>query len=1010
MNRKRFVLLALVLLFAFGVAVVLGAGTTGAFSATLPEENTADGNAPAVSVGQPGTVFRYVETFGETEVAYLADADHLYRPYGLGLDGADNLWVTEGEGSRAMNYGGDGSFLMSIGVAGLIGVADGSPLSQPVDTAVDNDGNIWVTDIGFARVVKFDPDGNYLLQLGVTGENGSDDAHFDWPIGVAFDSAGDIYVSDQNNHRVQVFDSSGVYSATLGVTGEAGSGNDHFNGPRHIAIDDDDALYVADTFNHRVQIFDAGHTYTATLGVSGEPGSDNAHFDAPRGVAVDASFIYVADSNNYRVQIFDRATYTYQDTLGGWGSGDYEFNWPTDVVVDSNGSLYVADYFNYRVQKFDSSLAYLHTFGTTGVPYLTDGYHYNGPFDVAADESGNIAIIEDWGRGQRLIILDASGAPQVTIGEAGVAGDDNDHFSDPSGVAFDADGNIYVADCANHRVQILDSNGDYLATLGSFGQGNNQFDCPRGVVVDGSGNIYVADATNQRIQIFDSSLTYSATLGVTGEPGADNGHFSWPQDVEVDTAGNIYVADLFNHRVQKFDSSHTWQMTLGVTGECGSDFNHFCEPYGVAVDAAGNIYVVEKFGPRVQVFDANGAYLTTIGGAWGSLSSQLREPYGIEVDAQGNVYVADTLNHRIQKFAPGVPDWQQVNINGFGERYAQGVTALEEFSGQFYAGTSTSWESGKGPQVYRSSDGVSWSAASEPGFGVYTDTVSTIIDLAVFDGQIYAGAGWGNIQGQAWRSPDGVTWEPVTTDGFGDGGNTAVTAFAVFNGMFYAGTYNGSGAQIWRSASGSAGDWTKVGADEPGTENTTHVTGFAVYQGSLYAAVESDPGDPAQVWRSTNGSAWDTVIADGFGDVNNRGTGGFAEFGGYLYLGTWNDVSGAQIWRSADGTSWEPVVGDGFGDTANFKVEMLVVFANGLYAEVNNWAGLNILYSSDGELWEPINPDGFGDSNNWATLWKNSTAKFQNQLYIGTWNSANGGEIWRYDLQEQMIYLPVIVR
>ena len=104
-------------------------------------------------------------------------------------------------------------------------------------------------------------------------------------------------------------------------------------------------------------------------------------------------------------------------------------------------------------------------------------------------------------------------------------------------------------------------------------------------------------------------------------------------------------------------------------------------------------------------------------------------------------------------------------------------------------------------------------------------------------------------------------------------------------------------------------------------------------------------------------------------------------------------------------------IGDGFGDTANTKVEMLVVFAGQLYAEVNNSeTGLKIMRSSDGTVWEQINPDGFGDSNNVAILWGNSTAKYNGRLHMGTFNLANGGEIWRYDLQAKSVYLPLILR
>jgi sugar lactone lactonase YvrE len=967
-------------------------------------------NAPSVAVGPPGTVFRYNQTFGHTGVPYLADNDHLYAPVGIGMDTASNLWVVEGNGSRALKYSGDGAFLMSIGTAGLVYLADETHFAGPTDIALDSAGNLWVADANAHRVVKFDPSGNYILQLGVTWESGADEAHFDQPAGLALDSVDNLYVSDFNNHRVQVFDSSGVYSTTIGAYGDGDYG---LKCPMRMTIDDADNLYVADNQNHRVQIFDASHIYVATLGQTGVPGSGNGQFESPRGVAVDADFIYVADGINSRVQIFDReAPYTYEDTLGSYGSGNYEFVRPSDVALDPDGNLYVADPANFRVQKYTSSLVYVRTFGVTGVPYLTDDYHYNQPNKVAVDANGNIGILEDEGRGYRFIKLDSSGVPLFTIGEAGVGGTDNEHLGDARGVAFDAAGNIYIGDCSNHRVQIFTGDGTYSGTLGSYGQGDYEFNCPTGVAFDNSGNFYVADSGNQRIQIFDSSLSYSATLGETGVSGDDNAHFNLPQAVAVDAEGHISVADTYNGRVQVFDSGLNWQMTLGVAHVCGYDFDHFCGPFGVAVDASRNIYVAEQWNPRVQVFNASGAYLTTIGGAWGDLSSQFRNLYGVAVDSDGNVYIPDMLNHRIQKFAPGVPDWQQVNINGFGERYAISVTALGGFNGQLYAGTCTSWESGKGAQVYRTSDGVTWSAASEPGFGVYTDTISAVLDLVVFDGQLYAGAGWGNIQGQLWRTADGTTWEPVTTDGFGNGSNDAVGALSEFGGLLYAGVSNPNGAGIWRSVSGDPGDWTQVAPDEPGTEGVHQVTGFAVYRGALYAAVESSKGEgTVQVWRSTNGSAWDTVVADGFGDPNNYSTGGFAQYGGYLYLGTQNDVSGAQLWRTADGTAWTKVVGDGFGEMANLKIEMLFVFAAQLYAGTkNSETGLEVWRSSDGLDWEQVNLAGFGDSNNWMTLWSNSTAKYNSRLHIGTWNFASGGEIWRYDLQVRSVYLPVVLR
>lgn len=333
--------------------------------------------------------------------------------------------------------------------------------------------------------------------------------------------------------------------------------------------------------------------------------------------------------------------------------------------------------------------------------------------------------------------------------------------------------------------------------------------------------------------------------------------------------------------------------------------------------------------------------------------------------------------------------WQQVNTSGFGDSQTNGVISLEVFRGQLYAGTAN----GAGGAVWRWQKDGQWQQVSETGFGTGSANPA-IVDLAVFQGNLYAGMGWDDAPGQVWRSVDGTNWQPVTTDGFGDAENIAITNFAPFKGALYAGTgtTNGS-AQIWRSTSRNNNSWTQVAPDGPGL--TGNVTGFAVYKGILYAAIEPASGVwPAQVWRSTNGSDWTTVTADGFGDLNNTSTGGFAHFGGYLYLGTRNDVTGGQIWRTKDGSNWELVVGNGFGDASNIKIESLLLHNGLLYATTFNWLGLQIWRSADGTNWEQVIADGFGNSNNSATLWNNATVEYQGQIFTGTWNAVDGGELW----------------
>ena len=374
---------------------------------------------------------------------------------------------------------------------------------------------------------------------------------------------------------------------------------------------------------------------------------------------------------------------------------------------------------------------------------------------------------------------------------------------------------------------------------------------------------------------------------------------------------------------------------------------------------------------------------------WGLIASDIEHSITIQSqDAQSLEWV--DLSNTPKTLSCIGPSWQQINTNGFGDSQTNGVISLEVFQNQLYAGTAN----GSGGSVWRLRPDGQWQQVSEAGFG-NGSAAPAIVDLAVFQGKLYAGMGWDDAPGQVWRSVNGTSWQPVTTDGFGDSGNIAITNFAVFKGLLYAGTGTSNGsAQIWRSMSGSSNTWTKVAPDGP--ELSGNVTGFAVYKRVLYAAIEPSSGvGPAQIWRSTNGNDWTTVTIDGFGDPNNVSTGGFAQFGGYLYLGTRNDVTGGQLWRTMDGLHWEMVIGDGFGDVNNIKIESLLVHDDLLYAVTfNPQTGLQIWRSEDALNWEQIISNGFGDSNNFSTLWNDAFIEYQGHILIGTWNNVDGGELW----------------
>jgi len=357
----------------------------------------------------------------------------------------------------------------------------------------------------------------------------------------------------------------------------------------------------------------------------------------------------------------------------------------------------------------------------------------------------------------------------------------------------------------------------------------------------------------------------------------------------------------------------------------------------------------------------------------------------------------------LSTFAPdayGAPaGWQQVNSNGFGDPDAEEVSAVAAFAGSLYAGTSNPTD---GARIFRAADGLTWTAVTEPGFGSAHDTAApAILDLTVFNSRLYASTGRGNAA-QIWRTVNGTNWARVVNAGFGDPDIVAISVLAEYNGMIYAGaTHAVTGAQIWRSYTGDSNSWTPVAPAVPGTEPAT-VTGLAVFDGAIYAAVASEA--PAQIWRSYGG-AWTAVVGDGFGDSQTTATGGMAVYDNDLYVGAGSTGSGAQLWRSNDGENWEQAIPPGFGDPNNQQVETVYVFQNELYVSVKNTVtGIEIWRLTGGTLWEQVNQDGFGDGHNTGSNWGNATAGYSSQLYVGTANSVDGGELWQLTTAAVPVY------
>jgi hypothetical protein len=232
---------------------------------------------------------------------------------------------------------------------------------------------------------------------------------------------------------------------------------------------------------------------------------------------------------------------------------------------------------------------------------------------------------------------------QVFLLEWGAAGAGDGQFNQPSGIAVDSAGDVYVADTANHRIQKFDDQGNFLLKLGAQGSGAGQFNAPKGVAVDSADNVYVVDSGNHRIQKFTANGSF---VTAWGSLGSGPGRFNQPFGVAVDSLDNVYVTDTGNDRVQKFGANGAFIAGWGATGDGTGQFR---SPRAIAIlNPYGDRVYVADASNRIQVFEPTSDYVTQFGGE-GQAVALFNGVGGMGV-SDGRVVVADTGNHRVQEF------------------------------------------------------------------------------------------------------------------------------------------------------------------------------------------------------------------------------------------------------------------------------------------------------------------------------------------------------------------------
>ncbi|HEV3318452.1 MAG TPA: 6-bladed beta-propeller [Solirubrobacteraceae bacterium] len=324
-------------------------------------------------------------------------------PAGVAVNAIGDVYVSEDYGDRVDEWvppGAGGAHMIYSTQFGSAG-SGSEQFNAPVMSAIDGQGNVWVTDFNHARVKKFTAQGKFLASY---GSYGTGEDQFGAPTGIAINQGtGNAYIADCEDNRIEELSSSGAYVRAFGSYGsEAGD----LECPQGVKIDASGDVWVADNHNDRIEEFSSTGGFLEVIGwgvsngktelevcksscKAGIAGSENGQFNEPNDIAISGSDLFVADSANHRIQELSTSG-TYISQFGSHGNGGGQFDSPESLATDASGHLYVVDFGNERVQELSTSGQFLTSFGSHG----SGEGQLNGPRGIAISAAGDAYVTD----------------------------------------------------------------------------------------------------------------------------------------------------------------------------------------------------------------------------------------------------------------------------------------------------------------------------------------------------------------------------------------------------------------------------------------------------------------------------------------------------------------------------------------------------------------------------------------------------------------------------------------
>jgi len=723
------------------ITVVAGNGTSGFSGQNGPATSAELGSPAGIAFDSAGNL--YIADAGDSVIwklsaatglitvvagngnfAYTGDGGPatsaaLAGPSGLALDSAGDIYIADSSNNVVRFVSAATGTITTIvgngmgGFSGDGGPATGAELNLPTDVVLDSAGDLYITDT-FNGSVRFVSAATGTITTvagtGVQGSNGingvggpATSAKLAAPGSVVLDSANNLYIADDADQVIwEVSAATGTITvfAGNGMQGFGGNGGPpasaEFNLPSSVAFNKAGNLFIADSNNavvweisSTIQPFpatavgsssaaqnvflqlNAAQTITSITAAASQGGKQEYVAGKITGCVVDGKTsnpagtvcaipltfqpAYTGNRGVTLQAVTDTGTFAFG--LNGVGTGPQvallpgtivtaagggkgALSLPVGTTVDSAGDIFIADALGNVVWKVSAATATIATVAGNG----TGGFSGDGGAATGAE------------------------------------------LNNPSSVAVDSTGNLYIVDATNQRVRMVSAATGVITTVagngteGFSGDGGAatgaELNNPDGIAVDSAGDIYIADSGNNRIRVVSASAGTITTvagngmIGFSGDGGAaTSAELHSPNGVTLDGAGNLYIADSGNNRIRMVSagtiSTIAGTGTAGFSGDGGAATSaELDNPDTVAVDAAGNLYIADTLNNRIRMVSAaTGTIVTAAGNGTIGLSgdggaatgAELHTPISVALDSVGNLYVADSLNFVVREVEVTMP-------------------------------------------------------------------------------------------------------------------------------------------------------------------------------------------------------------------------------------------------------------------------------------------------------------------------------------------------------------------